>query len=154
MSKIGDNVTFKWNYTSLVVTPSAIDVVAYCSRNNQYYTILANETFSPQANVTWDTGDFQTATVPLLTESYTLMVYDTDQGPSGAAAAGRLGSSSQYTFGMYIPQEYTPLNEFTCATCNGAMSTTNRQALVFLFGMVTVTILSFTWFASGFGVFS
>jgi hypothetical protein len=121
---------------------------------NQYYTIMANESFSPQANVTWDTGDFQTATVPLLTESYTLMVYDTDQGVSAFPAAGHLGSSSQYTFGMYLPKNYTPLSEFTCATCNGAMSRTNRQALGFLIGMVTVTVLSFTWFASGFGVFS
>src|SRR5579862_8109686 len=33
--KIGDFVTFAWNYTSLSVTPSAIDVVASCQRNEQ-----------------------------------------------------------------------------------------------------------------------
>jgi hypothetical protein len=108
--KIGDFVTFKWNYTSLIVTPSAIDVVAYCSRNNAYYTIASNQSFSSTGDVTWDTGEFKTATVPLLTESYTLMVYDTAQGPSGIASAGRLGSASQYTFGMYSPQPYTPLD--------------------------------------------
>jgi len=149
--KIGDTVTFKWNYTSLVVTPSAVDVVAFCSKNNNYYTISSNQTYNSTGEVTWDTG--ATATVPLLTESYTLMVYDTEKGPSGAAAPGQLGSSSQYRFGMYIRKKYTPLNQFTCATCNGAMSSIERQTLGFLFGMVTITILSFTWFATGFGLF-
>jgi len=108
--KIGDTVTFKWNYTSLIITPSAVDVVAYCSKNNEYYSISNNQTFNSTGEVTWDTGEFQTATVPLLTESYTLMVYDTEKGPSGAAAPGQLGGSSQYRFGMYIPKKPTPLN--------------------------------------------
>ncbi|KAI9786150.1 MAG: hypothetical protein M1839_007560 [Geoglossum umbratile] len=66
--KIGDFVTFAWNYTSLVVTPSAIDVVASCQRNDQVYTIAANQSLNGTQGVTWDTGAYQsTATVPLLT---------------------------------------------------------------------------------------
>jgi len=91
--------------------------------------------------------------VSFLTENYALVVYDTEKGPTGVAAAGHLGSSSQYKFGMYHRQSYTPLKEFTCATCSGAMSSIERQTLGFVFGMVTITILSFTWFASGFGLF-
>ncbi|KAI7054330.1 hypothetical protein KC343_g23009, partial [Hortaea werneckii] len=35
-------VTFAWNYTSLSVTPSAVDVLASCSLNSQTYTIATN----------------------------------------------------------------------------------------------------------------
>lgn len=112
--KIGDHATFKWNYTSLSVTPSAIDVVAYCSRNDHYYTIAGNESVSDTGDVTWDTGKFATGTAPLLTETYTLMVYDVELGPSEIAPAGHLGSSNQFTFGMYVPQKYTPLSGMCC----------------------------------------
>ena len=66
--KIGDFVTFAWNYTSLSVTPSAIDIVASCQRNDQIYTIATNQSLNGTQAVTWDTGAYQsTATVPLLT---------------------------------------------------------------------------------------
>jgi hypothetical protein len=66
--KIGDFVTFGWNYTSLSVTPSAIDIVASCQRNDQVYTIAMNQSLNGTQAVTWDTGAYQSsATVPLLT---------------------------------------------------------------------------------------
>jgi hypothetical protein len=109
--KIGDHVTFAWNYTSLSVTPSYIDVMASCSMNSHMYTIASNQTIDPTGAVTWDTGDYQaTATVPLLTETYTLVVMDAQQDISASPKAGYLGVSDQYTFGMYVPQAYTPLN--------------------------------------------
>jgi hypothetical protein len=109
--KIGEYVTLAWNYTSLSVTPSYIDVMASCSINSQMYTIAANQTVDPTGAVTWDTGDYQaTATVPLLTETYTLVVMDAQQDISATPKAGYLGVSDQYTFGMYVPQPYTPLN--------------------------------------------
>lgn len=109
--KIGDFVTFKWNYTSLSVTPTGVNVVASCSVNNQEYTITANETVGATAAVTWDTAAYQkNATVPLLTETYTLLVYDVDREPDDIAPAGHLGGSSNFMFGMYLPQSYTPLD--------------------------------------------
>lgn len=115
--KIGDHVTFAWNYTSLSITPSYIDVLASCSINTQLYTIAANQTVDPTGAVTWDTGDYQaTATVPLLTETYTLVVMDAQQDFSATPRAGYLGVANQYTFGMYVPQSYTPLNGNTCFT--------------------------------------
>ncbi|KAJ9298215.1 hypothetical protein DTO271G3_3820 [Paecilomyces variotii] len=153
--KIGDYVTFKWNYTSLSVTPSAVNVVASCSLNSETYTLSHNMSVHPTGAVTWDTGKYQaSATVPLLTASYTLIVYDVDSNPSAVASAGHLSSENQYTFGMYLPQAYTPLNAYECVTCNGAMSELERHALGFMFTMATITFVSFTWFAGGFGVFS
>ncbi|GAD96505.1 predicted protein [Paecilomyces variotii No. 5] len=153
--KIGEYITFKWNYTSLSITPSAINVIASCSLNSETYTISHNMSVHPTGAVTWDTGKYQaTATVPLLTASYTLIVYDVDSNPSAVASAGHLGTDNQYIFGMYLPQPYTPLNSYECVTCSGALSDMERQALGFLFTMATITVFSFTWFAGGFGFFS
>ena len=108
--KIGDEVTFKWNYTSLSVTPTGINVVASCAVNNQKYTLASNETVKETGAVTWDTGKYQAdATVPLLTETYTLLVYDAEKDPDDIAPAGYLGAFNQFRFGMYTPQPYTPL---------------------------------------------
>ncbi|KAA6412494.1 MAG: hypothetical protein FRX48_03485 [Lasallia pustulata] len=151
--KIGDHVTFAWNYTSLSVTPSYIDVVASCRSNSEAYTIAANMSVAPTGAVTWDTSLDATGVAPLLTDQYTLVIYDAAKGISSTPSAGYLSTFQQFSFGMYIPQPYTPLNDYICATCSGALSDTERQTLKFLFGMGTITVLSFTWFAGGFGVF-
>lgn len=109
--KIGDYVTFAWNYTSLSVTPDNVNVYASCSVNDETYTIAANQSVEPTGAVTWDTDDYQeSATVPLLTEKYTLIVVDAALDVSATPRAGYLGKSDQYVFGMYEPQKYTPLN--------------------------------------------
>ncbi|KAJ5747956.1 uncharacterized protein N7511_009652 [Penicillium nucicola] len=153
--KIGQDVTFVWNYTSLSVTPSAVNVVASCSMNKQEYTLTSNMSVKATGSVIWDTGKYQSsATIPLLTATYTLFVYDSSKEIDDTASAGHLGSQIGYSFGMYTPQAYTPLNEFHCATCSGAMSETTRQALKFTFGMALITFASFTWFAGSAGVLS
>jgi len=153
--KIGNHVTFAWNYTSLVVTPSAIDVVASCSLNSATYTISSNMSVAETGSVIWDTHGYQaTATVPLLTASYTLIVVEAGKAVTDIAGAGHLGTT-QYDFSMYLPQSYTPLNEgFVCATCSAAMSDMERQALGFMLTMATITVLSFTWFTGGLGLFA
>ncbi|KAI7221162.1 hypothetical protein KC333_g1946 [Hortaea werneckii] len=147
-------VTFAWNYTSLSVTPSAVDVLASCSLNSQTYTIATNLSISdPTQSVVWDTGKYQeSATVPLLTETYTLIIHDAAKDVTATAGAGHLGSWSQFYFGMYTPQPYTPLSDWVCATCNGALSSVERQTLGFMFGMATVTVLTFGWFTGAAGL--
>ncbi|KAI9792253.1 MAG: hypothetical protein M1835_007971 [Candelina submexicana] len=108
--KVGDFVTFAWNYTSLSVSPKAIDIVATCSSNQHTYTLAVNQSVGETNAVTWDTGAYQkTATVPLLTESYTLIIYDAAKEISATAQAGYLGQA-QFPFAMYTPQPYTPLS--------------------------------------------
>jgi hypothetical protein len=108
--KIGQDVTFVWNYTSLSVTPSAVNVVASCSMNAQVYTLTSNMSVEQTGSVVWDTGKYQkTATIPLLTASYTLFVYDTSKELTDIASAGYLSSQIGYSFGMYSPQPYTSL---------------------------------------------
>ena len=109
--KIGDHVTFAWNYTSLSVTPSAIDILASCAVNSQTYTIALNQSVEATGAVTWDTGAYQaTADSRLATETYTLVVYDASEDVSATAQAGYLAVQDSYTFGMYVPQPYVPLN--------------------------------------------
>ncbi|OJI89818.1 hypothetical protein ASPTUDRAFT_49522 [Aspergillus tubingensis CBS 134.48] len=169
--KIGDYVTLKWNYTSLTISPTAVNVVASCSLNSATYTISSNMTMSPTGEVVWDTKKYQAnATVPLLTASYTLIVWDASKAITETASAGYLSAASSYIFGMYSSQPYTPLNGmlsplyivislltptgFVCATCSGAFSELERLGMKFTFGMFAITVLSFTWFAGGFGLFS
>lgn len=102
----------------------------------------------------WDTGAYQATAVsdPLLTETYTLIIYDADSSISAVAAPGYLSAFDNYAFGMYTGQPYTPLNEYKCATCSGALSDMERRALGMVLGVSVVTVLSFTWFVGGTGV--
>ncbi|CZT15774.1 uncharacterized protein RCC_01608 [Ramularia collo-cygni] len=145
--KIEDFVTFVWNYTSLSATPSKIDVLASCATNNQLYTISSNVSVEETQSIIWDTGAFQSsATVPLLTETYTLIIHDAAKDISAAPQAGYLGVANQFTFGMYTPKPYVPLNEFKCVTCNSADALVERQTLLALVGMASLTAISFGWF--------
>lgn len=108
--RIGQYVTFVWNYTHLAVTPSAVDVVASCSLNGATYTLASNMSVKPTGSVVWDTEHQASATVPLLTATYTLFVYDSSQSLDTPAKAGYLSSNIGYYFGMYVPLPYTPLN--------------------------------------------
>lgn len=153
--KIGDYVTFAWNYTSLSATPTALNILASCSANSQIYTLAMNQTVSNATGaLTWDTGNYQATAVqnPLLTQTYTLIIYDADSSVSAAAQAGYLSPYNSYQFGMYVPQAYTPLSEFKCATCSGALGDLERKAIGMVVGMGILTVLSFTWFVGGTGV--
>jgi hypothetical protein len=153
--KIGDFVTFAWNYTNLLATPTAVDIVATCTANQQLYTIAANQTVGNSTGaVTWDTGSYQATALqnPLLTQTYTLIIYDAASQISATAQPGYLAVYDQYTFGMYTPQPYTPLADWKCATCSGALSDMERRALGGMLGMCIITVLSFTWFVGGLGV--
>ena len=55
--KIGDTVTFQWNYTGLIVSPSAINVVAFCSQNAHDFTITGNAS-AGMTKVFWDTHEY------------------------------------------------------------------------------------------------
>lgn len=153
--KIGDYVTFGWNYTSLEATPTAVNILATCTANKQLYTIEMNQTVANNTGlVVWDTGKYQATAVqnPLLTQTYTLIIYDADSSISAVAQPGLLAVFNQYTFGMYSPQPYTPLGDFKCVTCNGALSDNERNALAVVIGTSIITFLSFTYFVRDFGV--
>ncbi|KAK7544303.1 uncharacterized protein J3D65DRAFT_609149 [Phyllosticta citribraziliensis] len=151
--KIGDWVSFAWNYTSLSVTPKHINVLASCSKNQETYTLASNMSVEKTGMIYWDTGEYQkTATKSLIMETYTLIVYDADSSISATAAPGYLGVADTFYFGMYLPQAYTPRSEWSCAGCSAGNPSLERQTLGFLFGSFAITVITFTWFVIGAGV--
>ncbi|KAK1750671.1 hypothetical protein QBC47DRAFT_393214 [Echria macrotheca] len=153
--KIKDYVTWGWNYTNLQATPTAVDVKISCSAARQTWTLTQNMTFATNGAYTWDTEAFQSANVasPLPVEQYTLLIHDSDGAVTSTPEAGYLAPFSGFIFGLYSPRAPTPLDDFVCATCSGAMSDMERRVLGGAVAMSIITVLSFTWFVAGFGAF-
>ncbi len=156
--KIGDTVTWKWNYTNLLGKPTAIDVLASVAVVSRTYTLTQNMTFATQGAFTWDTNAYQQEPsirpIPLPVEQYTLIIFDADSGPSATVDPGYLASFAGFTFGMYTPQPYQDLNAgWQCASCSSLAPSdaVDRRAVGFALTMCAVTVLSFTWFVTGFG---
>lgn len=152
--KIKQPITFAWNYTSLSATPSAIDILASCSTNAQMYTIASNYTITNATqSIVWDTGAYETnASAVLLTADYTLIIHDAAKDISATAQAGYLGTFDQFVFGMYQPQPKVDFKDFVCVTCNGALSSAERQALTVVFGTAALCVVSFGWFTGVVGL--
>lgn len=150
--RIGEFVTLGWNYTNVQVTPTAVDVVISCTTASESWTLTSNMTYETSGALTWDTGAFQSDSVqqPLLVEQYIMYIYDADSSISATAGPGELTAAAAMTFGLYTGQPYTPLaSGWVCATCSGAMSSSERQAIGFLFTVAAITVASFTWFVTG-----
>ena len=107
--KVGDQITFGWNYTSLVVTPTAVDILVSCAANDATYTLSTNASVKETGSVVWDTKADESGTTPLLTDTYTLIIHDAAQAVTAVGKSGYLGTFNSFTFGMYLPQPYTPL---------------------------------------------
>lgn len=149
--KVGDYVTFAWNYTSLSQTPSHLDILASCTANQATYTIAVNQS-ADQTQVVWDTKNTPSGQVPFLTEKYTLLIYDAESSVSAAPQAGYLAVFNSFTFGMYTPQPYVPFSEFECANCNGALSQFEKMTLKALLLTTGTTIGSLIYFTYTFGL--
>ncbi|KAK9460463.1 uncharacterized protein V1516DRAFT_676700 [Lipomyces oligophaga] len=137
--KIGDAATFQWNYTSLTISPSKVNVEAYCSSNEYAYPIAMNLSIK-DTTVVWNTSKYEaTASRPLLTAMYTLYIYNSSGSVDDTAEAGYLQPFNSYYFGVYAAQEYTNLTEFECPTCSGAFSLFQKNILS---GTVMCSILA------------
>ncbi|KAI1501269.1 hypothetical protein F5X99DRAFT_383345 [Biscogniauxia marginata] len=145
-------ITWVWNYTSLQASPSAIDVMISCSTVSATWTLTQNMTFEPTATFTWDSNKFQESNIasPLVVEQYTLLIIDADSSVSATAEPGYLAPFDGFQFGMYTSRPYEDLGEWKCATCNAAAGDLDRTALKFAVTMSVITVLSFTWYVTGF----
>ena len=103
-AKIGAAVTFVWNYTSVLVPPPAVDVIA--SNSDGVWTIASNMSVK-ETSVVWNTSNEAT---PLPMESYTFVIYDSEAGVTAVPSPGHLSPYIGYQFAMYKPQEYVPSN--------------------------------------------
>jgi len=143
--KIGEDITMVWNYTSLLVTPSKVNVIA--SNTNGVWTITENMKWQEKQTIKWNTSQ---VTSSLAMASYSLVVYDPGNGGVTALPkAGYLSPFQQFPFAMYSPQPVVNENDFFCVTCSRASSLESQSITMLLF-TTALTVLSFTYFASGF----
>jgi hypothetical protein len=104
-------ITFAWNFTSLLSTPTHLTVSAACANGNTYPVGPTNGIIPGTAtSVVWDPYGYDQANpnTPLAQASYTLMIWD-DRGPNPPRAPGLLQPNSALTFALYTPQPYTPI---------------------------------------------
>ncbi|KAE8210868.1 hypothetical protein CF319_g5151 [Tilletia indica] len=120
-------VTFGWNFTSVIATPSILHVQAYCPANSVTYT-LSPQTGIPgnSFNYTWDPFAYSQSAaannLPQLIEAtYRLQVFDERGLDAPANVGGLMAPNSKVSFALYIPKSYTPLADgWVCPGCNGA----------------------------------
>lgn len=96
-------MTLVWNYTSLQATPSHVDVMA--SNTVSTWMIATNQTVEETASVVWKTDQYKNEPLPM--DKYTLVVYDSEKGPTARPEPGFLSPYIQYQFAMYIPRQRT-----------------------------------------------
>ncbi|KAB8339294.1 hypothetical protein FH972_022227 [Carpinus fangiana] len=153
--KVGQTVTWVWNYTSLSRPPKHIDILASFAPTGGVapspFTLAVNRTFEPTQTFTWDTQDYYDHTSPLPIGTYTLVVYDADAtaGVTQVPSPGYLGVWQQFHFAMYTRQPYLALGSpYVCATCNSAASM-ERMTVSAMVATAGMTVISFMWFTGG-----
>ena len=104
-------ITFAWNMTSVLATPTHLTVSAVCDNGNTY-PVGPTDGIIPgtASSVVWDVYSYQQAhpNTPLAQATYTLNIWD-ERGPGAARRAGYLQPNSALQFALYTPQAYTPL---------------------------------------------
>ncbi|PWN53650.1 hypothetical protein IE53DRAFT_359827 [Violaceomyces palustris] len=125
----GVDVTFGWNFTSVIQYPNSLTVQAYCSENGNTYPVGPSTGLPGRATqVVWSPYNYsmsalQNNNLPQLIQAkYRLMIFD-ERGPNVGASPGLVAPNAQVTFALYNPQAYTPLaSGWICGSCNGASS--------------------------------
>lgn len=108
----GQLITFGWNMTSVLVTPTHLTVSAVCDNGNTYPVGPTDGVIPGTATtVVWDPFSYDQAnpTKPLAQASYTLHIWD-ERGPDAVRAAGFMQPNSALKFALYTPQPYTPIS--------------------------------------------
>jgi hypothetical protein len=105
-------ITFIWNFTSLLATPTHLTVTAVGENGNSYPVGPATDGVIPgtQTEVVWDVYSYNQAhrATPLVQQRYQLQIWD-ERGPGAPIAPGRLSPNSALKFAMYDPAKYTSM---------------------------------------------
>lgn len=141
-------ITFGWNFSSIIVTPTALTVAAV-GANGYTYPVGPTDGVIPGTaqSVVWYPYGYQTAnpSLPLVQASYTLHIW-AQGGPSAFPSPGYLEPNSELVFAMYTPQAYTPLSSgWQCAGCpsSGALPQLKiNSALPGVVAMIVIMLLS------------
>lgn len=104
-------ITFAWNFSMVLATPTHLTVSAVCANGNTYPVGPTNGIIPGTAtSVVWDVYSYQQnhPNTPLAQATYTLNIWD-DRGPGSAREPGYLQPNTGLQFALYTPQPYTPL---------------------------------------------
>ena len=149
--RIGEFVTFGWNYTNVLAKPTAVDVLASCAAASATWTLTQNMTYATAATYVWNTNKQKNdPNQPLLTEKYTLIVKNSDFSTGDTPEPGYFSSDNSFPFGLYASQDYESLKTWKCDVCSAASQA--HPAIKLATTMSIVTVLSFTWFVAGLGL--
>jgi len=118
-------ITFGWNFTNVLASPTSLTVSAVADNGNTYPVGPTDGIIPGNAlSVEWDIGSYQGAnpTKPLAPANYILTIWD-DRGPTARLSPGRLAQNNALHFALYTGEPYTALSSgWECAVCqNGAM---------------------------------
>jgi hypothetical protein len=106
-------ITFGWNFTSILATPTHLTVSAVCENGNTYPVGPTDGIIPGTAtSVVWDLYAYDQAnpTRPLAQASYTLNVWD-DRGSGAPRRPGYMQPNFNLKFALYTPAPYTPLDD-------------------------------------------
>ncbi|KAH9174783.1 hypothetical protein EDB89DRAFT_2067347 [Lactarius sanguifluus] len=141
-------ITFAWNFSYVLSTPSQLTVSAICENGNTYPVGPTDGVIAGTAtSVVWDAYAWQQShpNSPLAQATYTLEIFD-NRGPGAARAPGLLSPNNALQFALYTPQAYTPIaSGWQCTGCNSGAITAHPAFL-----SVCLTIL--VMFASGLAI--
>ena len=104
-------ITFAWNFSYVLSTPSFLTVSAICENGNTYPVGPTDGVIPGTAtSVVWDAYAWQQShpNSPLAQATYTLEIFDS-RGPGAARAPGLLSPNNALQFALYTPQAYTPI---------------------------------------------
>ncbi|KAI5888763.1 uncharacterized protein SCHCODRAFT_02680536 [Schizophyllum commune H4-8] len=121
--KIAENqmITFGWNMTSVIATPTSITVSAICENGNTYPVGIVD---GDATELVWDIYSYQqhNPNSPLVPASYTLSLWD-DRGPDAGQKAGYMKPNGELVFAMYTPADYTSISDgWRCGACNSSLT--------------------------------
>ncbi len=139
--KIGDTLTFAFSMTSVQAYPTAVNIYATCSVNNALYTIAENSTVKEgqDKKVYWDTSKYGSEN-PMLTEKYSLVIWDADQDGGETHESGYLATFRGLIFAMYLGKPYNkePGDHPKCATCSAGSIEKAAVGLALVMGVAAV----------------
>ncbi|KAI5794408.1 hypothetical protein DFH27DRAFT_135023 [Peziza echinospora] len=146
----GEPITWVYNYTSVLVAPTAVNIGAFCSGTQQYYTIANNYSYA-ERQVVWDTKQYEERgeKPALAMETYQLIIYDSNSSRTAIPSPGHLGAYNGINFALYTPRGAVPWSEYKCPTCNSASSLFDGHAIRVLMGSALLVAISFAWFIHG-----
>jgi hypothetical protein len=138
-------VTFGWNMTSVIATPTRLTVSAICDNGNTYPVGPTDGIIPGTATqVVWDLFAYQQAhpNKPLAQATYTLTMWD-DRGPTAAVRPGYLQQNSALRFALYTPEMYTPMDGgWSCSVCSSAGTYATHPVFISL--LVTFFLIFFS----------